>query len=894
MRCIVYAITLFYVCSPQLMAQTNRLNFTWTSGPAVKTATDTLAYGFHGGTDLPQWSRIDLNRDGLEDLVAFDRQGNRWITFLQQNNTWEAAPEYADSLPIVQNWALFRDFDNDGKKDLFAYVSGGMGVWKNNSNGYSLILEWALPGTYLTTNTGSSVSNLYNFSSDIPSISDIDDDGDIDILTFGQRSTIEWHEGLTQDSLNFQMNTTCWGRFEENLASNNLSLNGCQGVQKISSSSGAAHAGSTLLVLDLNADTLRDVLIGDVSFTNLVAAYNGGLIDSAFMTSKDTLFPNISPTNIEYFPAAYYEDVNFDAIPDLIVSPNLNGSINQGNTWLYSNNGTFSNPSFNSLDSSFLVNEMLDIGSGARPTLCDLDFDGDYDLVVGGKGSYLAPGTYQSKLQLFTNIGTNTSPSFELTNSDLANAGFNNLGEDLSPTFGDLDGDLDPDLLIGAQNGFIYYYENSGTILSPSFTYKGALQSIDVGNNSTPSLGDLDGDGDLDLVIGNESGTVAYYKKTGVFPNIFTLEESSWAGIDMSSSSAPSGYSVPVIIYGSDTTLLIGSEDLGVVQKDSVRAIMNGSSSLDVVFDSGVISSNSPEETPFSGSKRNGRMQIILSSDELSAAGSTFGQLTSIGFEIGSNTSTYLTQGFSIGLKHLSDTAQVNFQNQGFQNVYQGIRVLTTGWNDVQFLSPFTWNGEDHIIIEVCFSKNAQTGDVPIIYGLTPFSSVLYGDVSAWNGITKDGCEMPYKNKSNKRPNVRFNLIPTLRDIDTHFKSSGKRLHPAVADLNADGYLDVIVGNMSGGLHYFEGTLFNDINITEAPSIKINPVVYPNPATTEVFIAHQDASKASAALYTVLGKKVGDLVLNERNQIALAPGLYIVVVKDSSNAQVSVHKLIIQ
>ena len=136
------------------------------------------------------------------------------------------------------------------------------------------------------------------------------------------------------------MNTTCWGRFEENLASNNLSLNGCQGVQKISSSSGAAHAGSTLLVLDLNADTLRDVLIGDVSFTNLVAAYNGGLIDSAFMTSKDTLFPNISPTNIEYFPAAYYEDVNFDAIPDLIVSPNLNGSINQGNTWLYSNNGT--------------------------------------------------------------------------------------------------------------------------------------------------------------------------------------------------------------------------------------------------------------------------------------------------------------------------------------------------------------------------------------------------------------------------------------------------------------------------------------------------------------------------------------------------------------------------
>jgi len=894
MKWIVYAITLFFVCPEQITAQTNRLNFTWTSGPVLKIGSDTLLYGFHGGADLPQWSRIDLNRDGLDDLVAFDRQGNRWITFLQQNNTWEAAPEYADSLPVVQNWALFRDFNNDGKKDLFAYVSGGMGVWKNNSNNDNLILEWALPGSYLTTNTGSSISNLYNFSSDIPSISDIDHDGDLDVLTFGQRSTVEWHEGLTEDSLNFQMNTTCWGRFEENLASNNLTLNGCQGVQKITSSSGAAHAGSTLLALDLNADTLKDVLIGDVSFTNLVAAYNGGSIDSAFMTVKDTLFPSISPTNIEYFPAAYYEDVNFDAIPDLIVSPNLNGSINQANAWLYSNSGTSSNPSFHSLDSSFLVGEMLDIGSGARPTLCDLDFDGDFDLVVGGKGAYLAPGTYQSKLQLFTNIGSNTSPSFELTNSDLGNAGFNNLGEDLSPTFGDLDGDLDPDLLVGAQNGFIYYYENTGGILSPIFTYKGALQGIDVGNNSTPSLGDLDGDGDLDLVIGNESGTVAYYIKTGVFPNIFTLEESSWAGIDMSSSSAPSGYSVPIIIYGSDTTLLIGSEDLGVVQKDSIRAIMNGSGSLDLVFDGGTTSSNSREETPFSGSKRNGRMQIILSSDELSSAGSTFGQLTSIGFEIGTNTSTYLTQGFTLGIKHLSDTAQVNFQNQGFQTVYQGIRVLTTGWNDVQFLSPFTWNGDDHIMIEICFSKNAQTGDVPIIYGLTSFSSVLYGDVSAWNGITKDGCEMPFGGKSNKRPNMRFNLIPTLRNIDTHFKSSGKRLHPAVADLNADGYLDVIVGNMSGGLHYFEGNLFNDISISELHPARTRPRVYPNPATTHVFISQTTATKASAALYTLLGRKVRDLVLNERNQIDLAPGLYVIVVTDASNGLISSHKLIIQ
>ena len=610
---------------------------------------------FMGGADLPQFSRVDLNLDGTEDLVAFDRQGNRWLTFLAENNTWVPAPAYADSLPKVQYWGLFRDYNGDGKKDLFAYVLGGMGVWTNNSTD-SLQFDWALSGTYLTTNVGSATANLYNFSSDIPAIDDIDNDGDLDVLTFGQRATIEWHEGLTPNGLDFAMNTTCWGRFEEGLNSNDLALDACQGVQKMEFSqknAGGAHAGSTVLTLNLNGDTLTDVLLGDVSFTNLVAAFNGGHIDSAYMASKDTLFPTSIPTNIEYFPAAFYEDVDFDSIPDLLVAPNLNGSINQGNAWLYQNTGASNNPVFASLDSSFLVDEMIDVGSTARPALVDLDFDGDYDLVVGGKGAYLAPGTYKSSLHLYTNVGTNTSPEFELTNTDYVNAGFNNLGEDLSPAFGDLDGDYDPDLLIGAMTGEIFYYENTGTFLAPSFTYKGGLQNIDVGNHSTPALGDLDGDGDLDLMIGNEAGTVAYYEHTGTYPNIFTLVDANWVGIDMSTPFAPSGYSVPSIIYGADTTLLIGSEDQGIVHLDSLAKIMAGATNVDAVFGSGTTSSTTREETPFGGSKRNGRMQIIYTKDELLAAGASFGQINSIGFEIGSNTNLYLTQGFTISVKHI-------------------------------------------------------------------------------------------------------------------------------------------------------------------------------------------------------------------------------------------------
>ena len=95
-------------------------------------------------------------------------------------------------------------------------------------------------------------------------------------------------------------------------------------------------------------------------------------------------------------------------------------------------------------------------------------------------------------------------------------------------------------------------------------------------------------------------------------------------------------------------------------------------------------------------------------------------------------------------MKHISDTSLIGFQSTGFTQVYEGIRVLSTGWNDIQLYTPFQWNSVDHILIEICFSKHAQTGDIPVIYGNTPFRSVLIGDINGWNSITAKGCQMPF------------------------------------------------------------------------------------------------------------------------------------------------------
>jgi hypothetical protein len=154
---------------------------------------------------------------------------------------------------------------------------------------------------------------------------------------------------------------------------------------------------------------------------------------------------------------------------------------------------------------------------------------------------------------------------------------------------------------------------------------------------------------------------------------------------------------------------------------------------------------------------------------------------------------------------------------------------------------------------------------------------MLYGDVSSWNGIMNDGCLMPYGGRSKMRPNLRFNLVPTLRDSDAHFTAAGQRLHPAVADLNADGYPDVILGNHSGGLHYFQGKAFNDISVQELNLSEEPCLIYPNPARNWIQFECTQASIVSVHIYSSTGEHVAQLAPNKRTSLELAPGLYVAV-----------------
>ena len=105
---------------------------------------------------------------------------------------------------------------------------------------------------------------------------------------------------------------------------------------------------------------------------------------------------------------------------------------------------------------------MIDVGSNASPILYDLNYDSLIDLIISNKG-YFDNGNYNSRISLYKNIGSNTNPIFEFVDDDLSDLSL--IGDliniqSIHPTFGDLDNDQDIDMIIGDNNGQIYYFNN--------------------------------------------------------------------------------------------------------------------------------------------------------------------------------------------------------------------------------------------------------------------------------------------------------------------------------------------------------------------------------------------------------------------------------------------------
>lgn len=524
-----------------------------------------------GGANVPQLSPIDLNGDGVLDLVIFDKNGDQLNCFINNGtpNTvdYHYSPEYNTKFPALEDWVLLRDYNCDNKSDIFTSHNGGVRLYKNTSINTELSFE--LVGTILT-DRGSGPTNLYVSSVDIPHIGDLDHDGDLDILTFTIiGSHVEWHRNNSVenfghcDSLAFELADDCWGDFSENFSNNSVTLNDCEPLK--SSSTANKHSGSTVTALDLNGDSYHELLLGDITFDNIVMLENSASTENAMMISQDTNFPSYNTSiNLTKFPATYHFDLNNDSKKDLIVSPNGNNvSHNYENIWFYKNESTNDAVDLNLVQKNVLLDEMIEVGSGAHPVFFDYNNDSLIDLIIANYGYYIDGGNYNSQLALYKNIGTPDTPKFEWVTDDFSNLGTLNFDSNLSPTFGDLDNDGDKDMIVGDANGKIHLLNNININGEANF-FMNAVDyfDIDVGSFASPFLVDLDRDNDLDLIIGSRQGHIAYYENQGDINNAeFTLTNDTLGNIHLTDPIYNTAYTTPVVIDSENVyELFVGTE----------------------------------------------------------------------------------------------------------------------------------------------------------------------------------------------------------------------------------------------------------------------------------------------------------------------------------------------
>ncbi|HRE11151.1 MAG TPA: VCBS repeat-containing protein, partial [Ignavibacteria bacterium] len=517
---------------------------------------------FNGGIEIPRYQFIDIDGDSDLDLFIYDRdttlnfyrnEGNANVPLFRLNTT-----RYQNL--NIRNWFKFADMDGDGDIDLFC---GGdsqrVRYYKNIGSITNPAFSLQLYGIKTDIN-----EYMSSESASVPTIVDIDADGDLDFLTGSSTGEITYFQNIgNAQNFNFKFITS---RF-----ANILIVGGADDPR---------HGASSIMFADIDGDNDRDLFWGDLFGLSIYYIKNTGTAQNFQFTTIDT---NSPPPNYYFsggfnMPGIY--DIDNDGRNDLFIGV-LIGSKSIDNFVHFRNNGPINNPTFTKITDNVILS--ADIGAYSYPAFGDIDNDGDKDLFIGcgnsvgfyrNTGTATAPafalvtdslplsisnfnysvsigdlngdgkkdlvlGYYSlARLRYFRNTGTLSDPLFTYTASQLDTM---NLSQASAPCLADLDNDGDLDIITGNSGGKLTYYRNNGSASVFNFQLiSNNYAGVNVGNDAAPSLGDLDGDGDLDLLVGNRLGQIAFYRNTGsVTSPVFTFVTSNYAGINAFQNSVP-------------------------------------------------------------------------------------------------------------------------------------------------------------------------------------------------------------------------------------------------------------------------------------------------------------------------------------------------------------------
>ncbi len=507
---------------------------------------------FSGGLVQPRIGLRDATGDGRPDLFTLGPDNK--LRFYRNEGGFlfrRVFPSPYDNAP-VRSWFRFADIDNDGADDLFTAGAVSEVLLYRNTGTTAAPLFPAQPDTLRRGDT-----TIFTQQETVPSLVDIDGDGDLDLFSGNIEGSISFYRNIgTPSAHRFTFAT---GKFEDILV---ISAGGMPERPDDPAQPLARHGASVLDFADLDRDGDLDILFGDFFTDKLLLFHNTGTasVPSFGMNRLDTAFhPTGDVVTSTGFNQPVSGDIDGDGDIDVLVSALYPLAPDQPIV-LYENTsgntpgmpamrrrsaevtseidlGTYSAPTLitnserhgmlvGSSDGSITYISLEDkstftIGQvqsrfatlpnlfHAVPTTGDIDGDGDDEILVGDAND--------GRVRMFRFQGD------RLVNVPWQLDTFR-VNQYAAPHLVDLDRDGDLDLFIGAGNGQFVYFENIGSRNAPLFaraTPPAPFATLDIGQNSTITFADLNGDGLLDAIVGGRTrpelntGVLRFYINRG-------------------------------------------------------------------------------------------------------------------------------------------------------------------------------------------------------------------------------------------------------------------------------------------------------------------------------------------------------------------------------------------
>lgn len=438
----------------------------------------------------------------------------------------------------------------------------------------------------------------------------------------------------------------------------------------------------------------------------------------------------------------------------------------------------------------------------------DVNLDGELDLILStnelDKSSY--PVHEKNNVLLFLNENTTNNPDFNFQYNDFLVGDMIDFGAHTAPVFGDLDGDGDDDLLLatngdhfqtGDTSDFLVYFENIGTSIHPDFK----------------------------LVDEDYLGIKAF-EYTGLVPAFADLDGDN------------------------DLDLFLGKSDGTIAQYENTGT------------------ANAPVFSL--------KIENYANIDVQSSAAPYF-------YDLDEDGTIDLLVGTYDGNIHF-------YENTGTASL-PSFSLLTDSLGGIVIneLIRTSEIGPEGTLIDVW---------VPNYYGYSAPAVVTWADGSRCVAVGGDEGVIRIFDVAEdltSKFTERQSYMNKEFDRGSYTKDWGSRTYPTVSDLNGDGIEDILLGNSRGGLHYVEGQVARLIGSTSR--VTRQPfTLAPNPSNGDFTIYANSVSALSYRVTDLTGKTVleGNTLSGTavHTQGQLSSGVYFVDVNDR-NTTYATQKLII-